>query len=962
MTSAFDRGLPSKKLFPQGASNSSGRCVRRSLLFAVLALAALLPSSLLPLYVHQLSATAASKEAASEGRYASLTYEPVPGFQCELGPLLILVPSPVCRSFSHSSPTAAYSEPAQLSISGTPPPPEGDWIVNDVTVVENEQIIVNGSVLIYGTLVLKNCQIYVNCTYELEHGIEVFSGGNLTLLNTLVAALDSEYPYQILVGENAAFLARGCTFKDAGYGVPTQAFWDKEMSMGYGTKNGVSYCPGLSIRTHNASLEDCAFENGGGLSASVSCNLTVRRCTFSNCHLAFLASDLDNLVVEDCAFEGGFYGLITSCCSNWVLQRCSFSEVRYYALLDQYSTNLTVSSCEFVDNGYIGAASCGSTTNYTDCSFVGDSLWLDIYGGGRQPLASQYFVENCTVNGKPLLYFYGENQVFLDDVEAGEVIAIDCNNVTLRNVEACVELLWCPTAFLSSIAEANCDFGLLVHYYTKQSASGARARAGFRVENSTFSYNDFFGVYSTYYDIALINVSLIGDSLWYPYSGMTVENCTVNGKPLLYLENAENLTLTEDYGMIALFNCRNVSIANASACIYLYLCYDVVVENVHQSYNDYGLYFNGNNITLVNSSFLHNDVYGAEVLSQYAPFVASLFNCTFDDGGQYALQVMCEKLTATRCQFSRSVIGVSLNLFGLYRNAAIYLNNFVDNMAQACDYYVAIDWNSTDYGNYWSDYTGVDEDGDGIGDTPYYIDSDSADYMPLMHPWQSYFDEEPPTTQVEIGDPKYSAEGVTYVASQTPITLTAEDNVGVASIRYRIDGGEWNEALGSSTTIYLNGTDGEHTLEYYAIDLSGNEEAVNSMTLYLDNTPPTTAADFDEESLTLTLTATDEGCGVSATYYRVNGGEWQLYAGPIDFSGYEPGNCTVEFYSVDNLGNQEEVKTTTVEILQATTTTMTTTTTTPAAPPQFPIEYVVAVALLVVAVAVAAVAIVKKRP
>jgi len=38
-------------------------------------------------------------------------------------------------------------------------------------------------------------------------------------------------------------------------------------------------------------------------------------------------------------------------------------------------------------------------------------------------------------------------------------------------------------------------------------------------------------------------------------------------------------------------------------------------------------------------------------------------------------------------------------------------------------------------GNYWSDYSGVDVNGDGIGDTPYIIDADNQDRYPLMHSW-----------------------------------------------------------------------------------------------------------------------------------------------------------------------------------------------------------------------------------
>jgi len=38
-------------------------------------------------------------------------------------------------------------------------------------------------------------------------------------------------------------------------------------------------------------------------------------------------------------------------------------------------------------------------------------------------------------------------------------------------------------------------------------------------------------------------------------------------------------------------------------------------------------------------------------------------------------------------------------------------------------------------GNYWSDYEGVDANGDGIGDTPYIIDDENQDNYPLMEPY-----------------------------------------------------------------------------------------------------------------------------------------------------------------------------------------------------------------------------------
>ena len=54
----------------------------------------------------------------------------------------------------------------------------------------------------------------------------------------------------------------------------------------------------------------------------------------------------------------------------------------------------------------------------------------------------------------------------------------------------------------------------------------------------------------------------------------------------------------------------------------------------------------------------------------------------------------------------------------------------------------------------------------------------------------------------------------------------------------------------------------------------------------------------------VTLSATDNLSGVQSTFYRVNGGATQTYAGPFVISAL--GQHTVEYWSVDNLNNTEE--------------------------------------------------------
>lgn len=95
--------------------------------------------------------------------------------------------------------------------------------------------------------------------------------------------------------------------------------------------------------------------------------------------------------------------------------------------------------------------------------------------------------------------------------------------------------------------------------------------------------------------------------------------------------------------------------------------------------------------------------------------------------------------------------------------------------------------------------------------------------------------------------------------------------------------------------------------------------------LFDDTMPPFTMCTLnppepDEENgwyvndVTITLEATDDMSGVNTTYYRVNGGEWETYIEPFVLS--EDGMHSIEYYSVDNAGNVEDVKSVELKIDQ----------------------------------------------
>lgn len=93
---------------------------------------------------------------------------------------------------------------------------------------------------------------------------------------------------------------------------------------------------------------------------------------------------------------------------------------------------------------------------------------------------------------------------------------------------------------------------------------------------------------------------------------------------------------------------------------------------------------------------------------------------------------------------------------GACQNNNIYHNNFLENNKNAFDQGIN-NWDDGEYGNYWDDYNGTDDDGDGIGDTPYTISGgNNKDNYPLMIP--NGVDLEPP--EVYISKPK---DGYVYV-------------------------------------------------------------------------------------------------------------------------------------------------------------------------------------------------------
>lgn len=173
------------------------------------------------------------------------------------------------------------------------------------------------------------------------------------------------------------------------------------------------------------------------------------------------------------------------------------------------------------------------------------------------------------------------------------------------------------------------------------------------------------------------------------------------------------------------------------------------------------------------------------------------------------------------------------------------------------------------------------------------------------------------TVIVEVGENDTTAPVTesnvvdTWKREALSVELTATDDLsGVANTYYSLNGTDFIE--GTSLVVSEAGVT---TVSFYSVDKAGNEEAVKTVDVKIDEAPPVTTSNVTDawlnESYLLKLTATDDLSGVKETYYSLNGAEY--VKGATVFVS-NPGVNTVSFLSVDNAGNVEEVKTEEVKI------------------------------------------------
>ena len=384
-------------------------------------------------------------------------------------------------------------------------------------------------------------------------------------------------------------------------------------------------------------------------------------------------------------------------------------------------------------------------------------------------------------------------------------------------------------------------------------------------------------------------------------------NCGHNGAEGIYCSNSDTVLIRKN-------NCtsnsdKGIVIADSSHAI--------LSENICMSDNSIGVWVTrSDHCSLSNNSCKNNNFAGIYTDSYDG---SSKFNnitnniCIDNQYGIYLLDSNHNTVRNNNCSYNV--------LFGIRLESSSYNevwnNTFIGNNGaesvydsahvQAIEYddsmffggFVETNhWNTSGsphgYGNYWGDWTVPDNNRDGIVDAPY---DTIGDLYPLVSP--PGVDITPPFTTCSISG-TIGLNG--WYVSDITVTFYAIDNYsGVNHTGWSIDTVTYAASYDEPLTFQLVGL---YNLSFHSFDNAGNPETIKRIQIKQDTNAPFSSA--NRSGQLFTISAIDNTSGVDRTMYRIDNGTWLNYNRSFNIEG--AGNHTIEYYSIDNAGNREDIK------------------------------------------------------
>jgi parallel beta-helix repeat protein len=391
--------------------------------------------------------------------------------------------------------------------------------------------------------------------------------------------------------------------------------------------------------------------------------------------------------------------------------------------------------------------------NITDNTMKNNGVFIN--GEDIQHWITNEINTSNTVNGKPVYYWKNQISRTVPD-NAGQVILGNCTNIKINDHDFIdttvgVELGFSSNCSITGIKSTNGIYGFLLY-----------ESSGNHIANSNGSQNLFAGIGLSYSNENIITNGTysnatyngIGISLSRSHrNNITYNNASSNidyGISLFYADMNNitgNTALNNDIAIRLHFSKGNNIIDNIARNnnngLYIFYSDWNTVKNNTATNNSYGIYHSESDYNTNENNTLLNNSYGIYISKSNENVISGNIISLNSNHGIFIDESRYNEIKLNN--FTMNNVGIYVMSDQNIDNV-IYHNNIIDNSKQAYDYTDTNLWDNgyPEGGNYWSDYDGIDLNGtptqdvpppDGIGDTPYLIDSDSQDNFPLMAPY-----------------------------------------------------------------------------------------------------------------------------------------------------------------------------------------------------------------------------------
>jgi parallel beta-helix repeat protein len=472
--------------------------------------------------------------------------------------------------------------------------------------------------------------------------------------------------------------------------------------------------------------------------------------------------------------------LIVAGCNSLAINHVTMDQ-RGSGIFAAFVNNLSVRNSRFTNEGSLGIIGVQSSVAITSSEFS-NSTSGSFYIGGAKDVTFEgnvvQFNNGAGLDGIAISHgrlsgntFRGNGYgLFLSD---SQDITISSNQI-VSNTLAGVFLYTVSNSIIShNRVLGNHGPGIDLEFSANitfmENSFVANAKSGLRLYSSILT--------------TVIKNHFTGDGISMDFRGaphnVVMPDNTLNGNPILYYETCPTGFQVSNtaLGQLVIANCHDVQIfglriTGAYEGIQLLTVSNVKLAEVDVSTGWSGIHTIGSNNVQVIDSILHSNTngilvddspsvsienstitqnFGAGISDNYSAALTITGNLISGNGYGVSIGTLCcssfgDKIVGN--QIEKNNIGVFIDTTCCSPNM-VYHNNFVENKFQMSEdsSFGPTPMYDNGYpsgGNYWSDYKGVDNCSgpgqdvcpgpDGIGDTPYIIDSLRVDRYPLMKP------------------------------------------------------------------------------------------------------------------------------------------------------------------------------------------------------------------------------------